>query len=124
MSHPRLVSRASRVAACLVAGALLLASQPAAAASRTSEVAEEAGLGLAAATCTALYLPIKVLVSSTGLLVGAAAWAVTGGDREPALDILERSGRGDWIVTQQHLRGDRHFYVFARDTHEDVARRD
>jgi len=123
MSHPRLVSRASRVAAYFVAGALLLAGPPAAA-SRTGEVAEEAGLGLAAATCTALYLPIKVLVSSTGLLVGAAAWAVTGGDRDPALEILERSGRGDWIVTQQHLRGDRRFYVFARDTHEDVARRD
>ena len=123
MSHPRPVSRASRVAVCVVAGALFLGG-PSAAASRIGDVAEDAGLGLAAATCTALYLPLKVLVSSTGLLVGAAAWAVTGGDREPALDILERSGQGDWIVTQQHLRGDRRFYVFARDTHEDVARHD
>lgn len=114
----------SRAAAWLVAAALLLAGESASAGSRTGEVAEEVGLGLAAGTCTALYLPAKVFVAATGLLTSAAAWAVTGGDREPALEILERTGGGDWIVTQQHLRGDRRFYVLARDTSPDVARGD
>ena len=114
----------SRAAAWLVAAALLLAGSSASAGSRTGEGAEEVGLGLAAGTCTALYLPAKVFVAATGFLTSAAAWAVTGGDREPALEILERTGGGDWIVTQQHLRGDRHFYVLARDTRPDVARHD
>jgi hypothetical protein len=114
----------SRAAAWLVAAALLLAGSSASAGSRTGEVAEEVGLGLAAATCTVLYLPAKVFIAATGLLTSGAAWGVTGGDREPALEILERTGGGDWIVTQQHLRGDRRFYVLARDPRPDVARRD
>ena len=114
----------SHAAGWLVASALVLAGSPAAAASRGAEVAEQVGLGLAAGTCTALYLPAKVLVSVTGLAVSGATWLVTGGDRDPALEILERTGGGDWIVTQQHLRGDRPFYVLAEDTRPDVARGD
>jgi hypothetical protein len=115
---------ASRTAAWLVAAGLLVGGASASAQSRIGAVAEEAGLGLAAGTTTVLYLPAKVFVAATGALVSGATWAVTGGDREPALEILERTGGGDWIVTQQHLRGDRRFYVLARDTHEDVAQRD
>ena len=116
-------SRHSRVAAGLVVAALVFTAASASAASRFREIADETGLGLAAATCTALYAPVKVFVSATGFLVGVAAWAVTGGEDEPALEILERSGGGDWIVTQRHLRGERPFYVFASDA-EMVARRD
>jgi hypothetical protein len=104
--------RPLRIAAGVALAAALIAA-PASARSRVGRVAEEAGLGLAAGTCTALYLPGKVLVASTGALVGLAAWGLTGGKSEPALDILESTGRGDWLVTQDHLRGDKRFYVFA-----------
>jgi hypothetical protein len=99
-------------AAGLALAALLLAA-PASAESRVGNVAEQVGLGVAAGTCTVLYLPAKVLVAATGGLVSLATWGVTGGEREPALDILEATGGGDWLVTEQHLRGDRRFYVFA-----------
>jgi hypothetical protein len=104
--------RPLRVAPVLALAAALLAA-PASAQSRVGQVAEDVGLGLAAATCTAFYLPAKVFVSSTGGLVALTAWGITGGQREPALDVLEATGGGDWLVTEQHLRGDRPFYVFA-----------
>jgi hypothetical protein len=109
MSHPL---RSFRTAAGLVLAATLLAA-PAGAQSRVGQVAEEVGLGLGAASLTALYLPAKVFVSATGALVALSAWGITGGQREPALDILETTGGGDWLVAEQHLRGDRRFYVFA-----------
>jgi hypothetical protein len=108
MSRPL---RSSRAAVLALAAALLAA--PASAQSRVGRVAEEVGLGLAAATCTALYLPAKVFVAATGALVGLSAWGITGGQSEPALDILEASGGGDWLVAVHHLRGDGRFYVFA-----------
>jgi hypothetical protein len=116
MSHLRPL----RAAAGLALAAALVAA-PASAQSRVGRVAEEVGLGLGSATLTALYLPAKVFVSATGALVALSAWGITGGQREPALDILEASGGGDWLVAEQHLRGDRRFYVFAP---EDPAERD
>jgi hypothetical protein len=104
--------RPLHVAAGLALAASLLAA-PAGAESRVGRVAEDVGLGLAAGTCTVLYLPAKVFVAATGGLVGLAAWGITGGQPEPALDILETTGGGDWIITQQHLRGDRRLFVFA-----------
>ena len=104
--------RPLRAAAGLALAAALIAA-PASAESRVGRVAEQVGLGLAAGTCTALYLPAKVFVAATGALVGLTAWGITGGQSEPALDILESSGGGDWLVTEDHLRGDERFYVFA-----------
>jgi len=122
MRSPTL-SRPSRVATWLVAGALLLASAPASAESRFRHAANEAALGAAAAGCTALYFPIKLAIGATGALVGGAAWVVTGGENEPALEIVERTGGGDWIVTQSHLRGDRRFSVLEPESDREVARR-
>ena len=104
--------RPLRVGAGLALAVALIAA-PASAQSRVGQVAEEVGLGLAAGTCTAFYLPAKVFVASTGALVGLMAWGITGGQSEPALDILEASGGGDWLVTAHHLTGDERFYVFA-----------
>ena len=123
MSTTHLASRSSRAAAWLVAVALLLAT-PASAETNVGDAAADAGLGLAAGTCTVLYLPLKTFIAANGFLVGAAAWAVTGGDRRPALTILERTAGGDWLVTQQHLRGDRRFYVLADANRQPVARND
>lgn len=119
----RLASRRSRAAAGVLAGALLLASTPASA-TTVGDAAENAGLGLAAGACTVLYLPLKTFIAANGFFIGGAAWAVTGGDREPALTILDRTAGGDWLVTQQHLRGDRPLYVLAQEPRAPVARSD
>jgi len=122
MSNSHFASLRSRTAAALVAAGLLLFGSPALAAeSPVRSAADEAGLGLAAGTCTALYVPFKAFVAVSGFMIGGAAWAVTGGEEQPALSILQRTGGGDWIVTQQHLKGQRHFYVLARTDEERVA---
>ena len=119
---PRFASHRSRAAACVLAGALLLAAAPASATTNIGDAAENAGLGLAAGTCTVLYLPFKAFIAANGFLIGGAAWALTGGDREPAMTILDRTAGGDWLVTQQHLRGDRPFYVLAQEPRAPIAR--
>jgi hypothetical protein len=106
--------RPLRAAAGIALAAALTASPASAESqSRIGQVAEEVGLGLAAATCTALYLPGKIFVAANGALIALSAWGISGGQSEPALDVLEASGGGDWLVTEQHLRGDQRLYVFA-----------
>ena len=122
MRSTHLASRSSRAAAGLVAVALLLATP--ASAENVGDAAADAGLGLAAGACTVLYIPVKTFIAANGFLIGGAAWAVTGGDRRPALTILERTAGGDWLVTQDHLRGDRRFYVLADSDRQPVARND
>ena len=123
MSTRTLGSWLSRAAAAaLLAASLVTAATPASAG--IGATAKEAGLGLAAGTCTVLYLPFKAAVSATGFFVGGMAWLVTGGERRPAFTIMERTAGGDWLVTQEHLQGERRFYVLADAQHTPVAKRD
>ena len=118
MSNPPRRRRLARMAP-VVAG-ILLAAAPAPAESRLVHIAREAGLGLGAAACTALYAPLKTFIGGSGIIVAASAWALTGGQRDPAMTIAERTLGGDWIVTQQHLRGERDFDVLGPE-HRRVA---
>jgi len=117
----RLVTAKPRAAAALLL-ALGLAT-PASAGSRLEDLAAEGGLGIAAATATALYAPIKVFIGGAGIMTAGAAWALTGGDRALAMTIAERTVGGDWLVTQAHLRGERDFDVLG-PSERDVARSD
>lgn len=103
-----------------VVASILLTARPAPAESHLVHIARDAGLGLGAAACTAIYAPIKIFIGGSGIIVAASAWALTGGQRDPAMTIAERTLGGDWIVTQQHLRGERDFTVLGRD-HEGLA---
>ena len=90
---------------------------------RLEGVADRAFLGLAAATCSVGYAPIKVFIAGSGFIVGGTAWLVTAGRREPALTIWERTGGGDWVVTPEHLTGDREFTMLGRRSDSDGGRR-
>ena len=114
--------RSSRWPAAALALGLLLGSVPAAAESRLEGVADQAFLGLAATTCTVVYAPVKVFIAGSGFLVGSTAWIVTAGRREPAFSIWERTVGGDWVITPEHLSGDRDFTVLGR-TSQTSARR-
>jgi hypothetical protein len=91
----------------------LLGAPRGAAARDAGDIAREAGLGIAAATCTVGYAPLKVAIAASGLVVGGTAWLVTGGSRYPAYTIMERTAGGDWVITQAHLVGDRHFSMLG-----------
>ena len=51
------------------------------------------------------YIPAKLLYATTGTLVGAGAWAVTGGNTQVANTVWRSSLGGDYVVTPAMLAG-------------------
>ena len=51
------------------------------------------------------YIPAKMLYALTGSLVGAGAWAVTGGNTQVANTVWRSSLGGDYVVTPAMLAG-------------------
>lgn len=115
--------RLARIAAALIACALSITVPTSrASAGAVGDAAAEAGLGLAAGMLTVLYVPLKVAVASTGFLVGGSAWLVTGFDPQPAHSILRTTAGGDWLVTQDHLRGRDDFAILGKRSGDVAAR--
>jgi hypothetical protein len=75
----------------------------------------EAGLGAAAAACTLLYGPAKLVYAGLGGLGAGLAWLLSAGDNEVAGRVLNRSLRGDYVITPAHLRGERSVVFIGRD---------
>ena len=50
----------------------------------TKEVSKESGLGAAAALCSLVYSPLKLVYAVGGLVVGSLAWVFTAGDTNVA----------------------------------------
>lgn len=79
------------------------------------ETSREGGLGAAAALSTLVYGPVKLVYATGGLIVGAFAWAFTAGDSEVAEKVFTRSLRGHYVVTPDHLTGERELVFIGRD---------
>ena len=69
--------------------------------------ASSAGMGAAAGLSTLLYLPIKAAFAIGGGIVGGLAYAFSGGNETAAKSIWTTSMYGTYIITPDHLRGDR-----------------
>jgi hypothetical protein len=94
--------------------ALGIAAAPLAAKAEES-MGNEAGLGAAAAACTLLYGPAKLVYAGLGGLGAGLAWVLSAGDNEVAGRVLNRSLRGDYVITPAHLRGEREIVFIGRD---------
>ena len=84
--------------------------EPSAAASSDSTEggsASSAGMGAAAGLSTLLYLPLKAAFAIGGGLVGGLAYAFSGGNETAAKSIWTTSMYGTYILTPDHLRGDK-----------------
>ena len=103
----------SRVGGFVLAAALALAPHPAAA--DDGEQAKGAGMGLAAMGCTLLYGPAKLVYALLGTTTAGLAYAFTGGDWEVAKPIYTSSFYGDYIVTPEHLTGERSLDFVGRE---------
>ncbi len=68
---------------------------------------EGVGYGVGAALCSVVYGPAKIVYALVGSIVGAGAWAVTGGDTDASTPIFESALYGDYVVTPDVLRGER-----------------
>jgi hypothetical protein len=82
-------------------------SQESAANSSEGGNASSAGMGAAAGLSTLLYLPLKAVFAIGGGIVGGLAYAFSGGNQDAAKSIWTTSLYGTYIITPEHLRGDK-----------------
>lgn len=109
---------APRVLTALLVVALLGAPSAGFAASTAGETSREGGLGAAAALSTLIYGPVKLLYATGGLIVGGFAWAFTAGDSQVAEKVFTRSLRGTYVLTPDHLTGEREVVFIGREIDE------
>ena len=100
----------------LVVGGIAIALTFAAAANaEDTRMRNEAGLGAASAAASLIYGPAKLIYAGGGGLVAGMAYVVSGGDSQVAKPILDASMRGDYVLTPNHLRGERPIEFVGRN---------
>ncbi len=108
---------AVRRSALLSALILALAAAPSAAwADMGTDVPNEGGIGAVAALSTLIYGPVKLTYATLGLLVGGAAWGLSGGDQAVLESVVTPALRGDYVVTPDHVRMERSLEFYGRDS--------
>ncbi len=102
---------------------LAIGLAPAAAFADSKGIAKEAGIGAGSAVTTLVYAPLKLVYALGGLVIGGFAWAFSGGDSEVASSVLTPSLRGTYVLSPEHLSGEREIEFFGRDPQyrDDVA---
>ncbi|MDF0645732.1 MAG: hypothetical protein P0111_17025 [Nitrospira sp.] len=69
--------------------------------------ASGAGIGVLSGLSTILYLPFKTAFAIGGGLVGGLAYVFSGGNENAAKSIWTTSMYGTYVITPEHLRGDK-----------------
>ena len=70
--------------------------------------------GLGAGICTLVYTPLKVAYAATTIPIGGLVWLWSVGDAEIAARVISRGTTGDFVLTPEHLKGERPL-VFVGD---------
>jgi hypothetical protein len=66
-------------------------------------------VGLGAGACTLLYTPVKLVYATTAIPLSALVYVWSLGDAEMSKRVLLSGTQGDFVVTPEHLRGERRF---------------
>lgn len=82
---------------------------------RAATQAEEAGWSLGAAGLNIFYMPMKLFVAGSGLLVGAVAGVLTLGDTRSAYALWVPTAGGTYVLRPQHLAGTERVEFFGSD---------
>jgi hypothetical protein len=105
-----------RRSALLSALILAMAAAPTAAwADMGSDLPNEGGIGAVAALSTLIYGPVKLTYATLGLLIGGAAWGLSGGDQQVLEAVVNPALRGDYVVTPEHIRLERGLEFYGKD---------
>lgn len=80
----------------------------------TRETAQQGGMGAAAGLTSVVYAPVKVAYAAGGSIVAGLAYVLSGGDKDVAKPIFDASVRGDYVVTPEHMRGERDLEFVGR----------
>lgn len=106
-------SRASRklVSVAMVCAIWMVIATPAAAQDAEYQdegsTATRAGLGVASFLATIPYGVTKVAFAAVGGIVGGLAYVFSGADTETAQHVWTTSMYGTYVITPDHLRGDK-----------------
>jgi hypothetical protein len=112
---------------CLVhlsLASVVLADEPKASAEeRRESTASQFGLGAASFFLTLPYGLVKVVYASFGGLIGGVTYALTAGNERAANAVWHTSLRGTYIITPDHLKGDKavRFFGVPPDSMSEVA---
>ena len=116
-NHPRETSSFKLVAVFLLLALCTFTMAPAAwsqestgsASSANTEggTASSAGMQAAAGFSTLLYLPFKAAFAIGGGIVGGLTYLFSGFDESPAKKVWNTTLYGTYIITPEHLQGDR-----------------
>lgn len=99
---------AIRTVAVLVALSLCLAPVAWAAEKSNGEnPAADMGIGVASFLCSIPYGAAKVALALLGGITGAFTYVLSGFDKKAADSVWYTTIEGDYIVTPDHLRGDK-----------------
>ncbi len=102
----------SFAAAFALAACMMFASGPA----RATDEGANAGLQAGALFTTLLYGPAKVCYAVVGSVVSGLAWGLTAGNSEVAWPIFVSAAYGDYVVTPDHLTGQKPLEFVGRET--------
>jgi len=69
--------------------------------------ASSAGIGVLSGLSTIVYLPVKTAFAIGGGVVGGLAYLFSGGNEHAAKSIWTTSMYGTYVITPEHLRGDK-----------------
>jgi len=111
------VTRTTRTAGALLACMLVFGLHPglAGAEPRGESTGAAAGWGALSALTSLLYAPVKIVYAVGGLVVSGFAWVFSAGDNDVAKTVATPAVRGDYVVTPEHLRGERPLEFIGRD---------
>lgn len=88
----------------------------------TKQTAEQGGMGAAAGLTSVVYAPVKVAYAAGGSIVAGLAYVLSGGDKDVAKPIFDASVRGDYVVTPQHMSGERELEFVGRSQADQTLR--
>lgn len=110
------MKRSSLLLVAILSLSVLGAPAPARAEDRG--LAAEAGLGIGSAVINMVYGPFKVGYAILGTVTAGIAYLCTGLDSEIAGKIMNRSVRGDYVITPEILTGEKVWVVTGPDPGE------
>lgn len=116
-----------RVGVGILALGIALAAAPVTAeqivSEETKETASQGGMGAAAGLTSVVYAPVKVAYAAGGSIVAGLAYVLSGGDKDVAKPIFDASVRGDYVVTPEHMSGERELEFVGRSRADESLRK-
>jgi len=87
----------------------------------TEATESQGGLGVASVLLTIPYGIVKVVYAGLGAIIGGFAYVLTGFDEKPAKKIWDTSLRGTYVITPEHLKGDKPVRFLGVPPEEEAA---